>query len=89
MIRHIHNRTKHFIDGVPAVWIAQEHGIKKNTYLCRLKKGWDLKKACTYKPMTAKEISLKTGLTINKIYSLKNQGYTWEELEEMANGKQI
>jgi hypothetical protein len=84
---HYYN-IKHFINGIPAVEIARQNNIRPHQFFQRINKlGWDLKKACTYKPMTAKEISLKTGLSLNKIYSLKSQGYTQEQLEDMANEK--
>ena len=90
MDRRIHNRTKHFINGVPAVWIAEEHGISKNLYVARLKRGWDLLKACTYKPMTTKELSNKLGLSVNKInYLLQTRYYTRQQMEDIANGRKI
>lgn len=89
MKKKIHNRTKLFINGVPAVDIARQHGIKKDSIYDRLKAGWDLKKACTYKHLTAKQLATKMGTDEKKIYSLRAQGYTWEELEDMANGRKI
>ena len=77
------NRTKYFLDGRPAVDIARENGISKGQFLDRLYLGWDLRRACTYKRLTGKELSTKLGMDIKKIYSLRAQGYTWEELEKL------
>ena len=88
MERRIHNRTKHFINGVPAVWVAEEHGISKNLFTSRLKSGWSVLKACTYKPMSTKELSNKLGISVNKINNLlRLRYYTRKQLEDMANGK--
>lgn len=77
---------KHFINGVPAVRVAEQHGISKNTFRSRLKYGWDLEKACTYKHMPTKVLSLKLGLKISRIkYLLSGKGYTRQELEAMVN----
>lgn len=90
MNKRVHNRTKHFINGVPAIWVAEEHGISKNLYVARLKRGWDILKACTYKPMSTKELSNKLGLTVSKInYLLYTKTYTRSQMEDMANGRKI
>ena len=84
----VHNRTKIFIDGVPAVDIARKNGIPKNMLYFRLSKGWSLERACTYKRLKGKELALKLGVDIAKIYSLhQNKGYSWEDLEDMAYGR--
>lgn len=48
-MKHIHNRTKYFIDGVPAIDVARQHGIKVDCIYGRLRAGWNLKEACTTK----------------------------------------
>lgn len=85
-MKHIHNRTKYFIDGVPAIDVARQNGISKGCVYDRLKAGWKLRKACTYKSMSTKELSSKLGLTVNKInYLLYTKTYTRAQLEDMAN----
>lgn len=90
MERHVHNRTKHFVNGIPAVWVAEEHGISRNLFSSRLKRGWDLLKACTYRPMPIKVLSIKLGIPVHKINNLlKYRYYTRQQLEDMANGKKV
>ena len=81
----IHNRTKYFLNGRPAVDIARENGISKEKFTDRIQLGWSIKKACTYKHLTGKELANRMGTDEKKIYSLRAQGYSWEELEDMAN----
>lgn len=80
---------KHFIDGVPAIHIATSNGIHKELFYNRLKKGWDVKRACTYKHLTIKELAIKLNVSVNKIRCMRENGCTWEELEDIANGRKI
>ena len=85
----IHNRTKYFLNGRPAVDIARENGISKEKFTDRIQLGWSIEKACTYKRLTARELAIKMDVDEKKIRSLRSQGYTWEELEAIANGRKI
>ncbi len=72
-------RLKYYINGVPAVRIAKEHGISSGRLYLRLKYGWSIEKACTYNEPTTKEIARKTGLSVNQITYLLNK-HTRQEL---------
>ena len=63
-------RYKYYLNGVPAVRIAESNGINKHKFNSRMKLGWDLQKACTFKEPSIKEIMRKTGLSRNKIQNL-------------------
>lgn len=80
MMKKIHNRTKYFIDRIPAVDIARQNGISKHCFTDRVGKlGWDVKKACTYKKISNKELAIKMGVDIKKIQSLR-KSFSYEEL---------
>ena len=68
-------RIKYYYNGQPAVDVAVANGIKKEVFTQRVRNGWSIEKACTYKQPSIKEISLKTGLTVkqvqNLVYNLK------------------
>lgn len=88
MEKRISSRTKYFLDGIPAVWIAQKNGISINTFKHRIHEGWTVEKACTYTHKRIKLISIETGLPEWKIYYLRRKkGYTYQQIEEMYNGK--
>ena len=76
-------RLVYFLNGRPAIDIARSNGITKSQFYLRLFYGWPLEKACTYKEPSSKEISLKTGLSINKVnFLLKTH-----TRQELMNGK--
>lgn len=68
-------RIKYYYQGRPAVDVAVENGINKSVLGQRIRLGWSIEKACTFKEPSIKEISLKTGLSIkmvqNYVYNRK------------------
>jgi hypothetical protein len=84
-MKHIHNRTKYFIDGVPAIDVARQNGICKGCIYDRLKAGWDLRRACTYKKIPYKTLARMMGVEYKYIVNLLVQGYKREDIERMAN----
>ena len=72
-------RLKYYINGVPAVRIAREHGISSDRFYLRLRYGWSIERACTYNDPTTKEIARKTGLSVNQVFYLLKK-HTRQEL---------
>lgn len=72
---------KYFLDGVPAVLIAKQNGISKERFGQRVRAGWSIKRACTYKEPSLKEIALKTGLSTSQVHNyIYNKGISKEEI---------
>jgi hypothetical protein len=63
-------RTKYYYNGRPALDVAREHNIKEKTFGQRIRNGWSIERACTFREPRLKEIALKTGLTCNQVYNL-------------------
>lgn len=63
-------RTKFYYNGRPAVDVAREHGISDKAFTQRLRSGWSMEKACTFREPRIKEIALKIGLTANQVCHL-------------------
>ena len=79
-------------NGRSAVEIAKENGISRNVFSNRIRYGWSVEKACTYKKkINLKEVAYKLGISYGRLYYLITcKGWTCEELlKEKENGNSV
>lgn len=81
-------------NGRSAVIVAKENGISRSVFSNRIRYGWSVEKACTYKKaQNLKEVAYKLGISYGRLYYLITcKGWTCEELlkeKEKENGNSI
>ena len=81
-------------NGRSAVKQAERNGISRNVFANRIRNGWSVRRACTYKKgPNLKEVAYKLGISYRKLYYLITcKGWTCEELlkkKEKENGNSI
>lgn len=79
-------------NGRSAVKQAERNGISRSVFANRIRQGWSVKRACTYKKgPNLKEVAYKLGISYGRLYYLITcKGWTCDELlKEKENGNSI